>query len=363
MRKLLKFLSPFAPDHSGAVSALFECGALTVICDAGGCTGNVCGFDEPRWFERRSAIFSAALRDMDAILGRDKALVEKIRDAAETLNPAFIAIVGTPVPAVIGTDMRALERMVRFAAGRPCIALATTGTGHYDLGVSSAQLALFRHFASGEEPAPVPGRAGLLGATPLDLSRCDAKAECEALRAMGMREVIPYGMGCGGELQAFRQAGGVARNYVVSPSGLAAARYLQERFGTAYEPFFPSLPQFDIDGVRGRRILVVHQQIAANAMREALERAGAARVSVASWFQLDRQFMRGGDCRVDGEEHFAALVADGGFELIAADQILRHALPGYHGGWLDFPHFAVSGTLCGGAAGAHPSPSSAIAAP
>ena len=56
MRGLRKYLTPFAPDQSGAVSVLYELGGIIVICDAGGCTGNVCGFDEPRWFERKSAV-------------------------------------------------------------------------------------------------------------------------------------------------------------------------------------------------------------------------------------------------------------------------------------------------------------------
>ena len=53
MRGLRKYLTPFAPDQSGAVSVLFELGGIIVICDAGGCTGNVCGFDEPRWHNLR----------------------------------------------------------------------------------------------------------------------------------------------------------------------------------------------------------------------------------------------------------------------------------------------------------------------
>ena len=63
MRGLRKYLTPFAPDQSGAVSVLYEFGGIIVICDAGGCTGNICGFDEPRWFESKSALFSAGLRD------------------------------------------------------------------------------------------------------------------------------------------------------------------------------------------------------------------------------------------------------------------------------------------------------------
>ena len=49
-----KVLTPFAPDQSGAVSVLYELGGITVICDAGGCTGNICGFDEPRCSAREA---------------------------------------------------------------------------------------------------------------------------------------------------------------------------------------------------------------------------------------------------------------------------------------------------------------------
>ena len=49
---------------------------------------------------------------MDAILGRDDRLVEKIGKACEKLSADFIAVIGTPVPAVIGTDYRALSRMI-----------------------------------------------------------------------------------------------------------------------------------------------------------------------------------------------------------------------------------------------------------
>ena len=125
MRGLRKYLTPFAPDQSGAVSVLYELGGIIVICDAGGCTGNVCGFDEPRWFERKSAVFSAGLRDMDAILGRDDRLVAKLVDAADKIDANFAAIVGTPVPAVIGTDYRALKRMCEKKTDLPILAIDT----------------------------------------------------------------------------------------------------------------------------------------------------------------------------------------------------------------------------------------------
>ena len=113
MKGLWKYISPFAPDQSGAAAVMYGLNGIVVICDAGGCAGNICGFDEPRWFSGgKSAVFSAGLRDMDAILGRDDRLVAKLADAARQIDASFAAIVGTPVPSVIGTDYRALKRMM-----------------------------------------------------------------------------------------------------------------------------------------------------------------------------------------------------------------------------------------------------------
>ena len=150
VRGLRKYLTPFAPDQSGAVSVLYELGGLIAICDAGGCTGNVCGFDEPRWFEQKSALFSAGLRDMDAILGRDDRLVEKLVDAASKLDVKFVAIIGTPVPAVIGADYKALGRMCEKKLNMPAITIDTDGMELYDVGEEKAWLELFRTFAEKE---------------------------------------------------------------------------------------------------------------------------------------------------------------------------------------------------------------------
>ena len=68
MRGLRKYLTPFAPDQSGAVSVLYEFGGIIVICDAGGCTGNICGFDEPRWFESKSALFIHSISSGEILL-------------------------------------------------------------------------------------------------------------------------------------------------------------------------------------------------------------------------------------------------------------------------------------------------------
>jgi len=344
MKNLLKYLSPFAPDISGAVSVLYEMDGLIVICDAGGCTGNVCGFDEPRWFRKKSAIFSAGLRDMDAILGRDDRLVSKLQDAMSKTDTEFMSIIGTPVPAVIATDFRALKHMFRKNTGLPAIAVETTGTGLYDEGEESAMLALFELFAAQEFPVD-KGSVGVLGVTPLEFSSLSAgKLLAETLKFDGWDKIYCYGMGSG--LESVRRASAVEKNIVVSPAGLKTAEYLKVNFGTPYAavcPFIPSDLKKSLHGLKGKRVLVIHQQIIANAVRCEIYRNDDADVTVASWFMMQNDLKDEKDFRLIDEEQFAEAVKDGGYDVIIGDIFLKRVLKGYKGIFIDFPHFAVSG--------------------
>lgn len=343
MQGLLKYLSPFAPDQSGAVSVLYDLGGITVICDAGGCTGNVCGFDEPRWFYGRRAIFSAGLRDMDAILGRDDRMVEKLKDAAQHLDASFAALVGTPVPAVIATDFKALKRMAQKRCGMPVVTVACQGTQLYDKGASDTYMELFKTFT--EDTSEKKHILGVLGLTPLDISHIHGR---ELLMHMpefqSFDELYTYGMGSG--VDAIKDAGAVEKNLVVAPAGLAAARYLEKRFGTPYEVAYPFLrPSFKdaLTACAGKRVLVIHQQVAANAIREELVKAGAQDVVVGSWFMMQDIYKEAADVHFDKEDQFGAYVREQGFDVVIGDDMLKRAVPGYTGAWIHIPHFAVSG--------------------
>lgn len=345
MKGFLKVLSPFAPDQSGAVSVLYELGGLIIICDAGGCTGNICGFDEPRWFSRKSAVFSAGLRDMDAILGRDDRLIDKLGSAASVLNVNFAALIGTPVPSVIGTDFRALRRMAEKRTGLPVLTIGVNGTGGYDHGEEDAFFQLFRTFSTKGLPVE-QGTLGVLGATPLELSSTSAESLVHALQGEGWWKIWCYGMGAG--IEQVRCAGKAERNLVVAPAGLKTAEYLRELFGTPYDVGFPVLPEnliSRLDDLSGKRVLIVHQQVAANALRDEIERRTDAKVTVASWFMMQRTLLRDGDFCLTEEAQFADAVTRGNYHVVIGDESLRRALERYHGEYWDFPHFAISGRL------------------
>lgn len=338
MKRLLKRLSPFAPDHSGAVSVLFELGGLITLCDAGGCTGNVCGFDEPRWETANSAVFSAALRDMDAIMGRDDRLVTKLANAMQVADWPFAALVGTPVPAVIGTDFKALRRMAERRTGKPVIALSAAGTGMYDKGEEEAYLELFKTFAGPGTPAA--DVIGVLGVTPLELSSSDPSGVIrKALAATGKT------IYCYNTLEEIRRASGVSCNIVLAPAGLAAARFLQEKFGVPYKVQCPVLPRHIAEQkvkLTGKKVLVVHQQFAAREVRTLLK---DSEVIAANYFMQIPEFAGPQDKVLASEDDFTELVMQNGFDAVIADPQFRRLLPDFRGEFVDFIHFAVSGKI------------------
>ena len=344
MRGLRKYLTPFAPDQSGAVSVLFELGGIVMICDAGGCTGNVCGFDEPRWFEQKSAIFSAGLRGMDAILGRDDRLVAKLADAAEKVDAAFTAVIGTPVPAVIATDYLALRRMTEKKMNLPVLTVDTDGMELYDKGEEKAFLELFKTFAVEKYPVD-EHKIGVLGMTPQDVSDLAAADKIRELfqRKYGQKAVC-YCMGDG--LEEVKKVSSVSKNIVVSPAALATAKYLEKTFGTAYEIYYPLvedlLPEMDYTG---KRILVVHQQVIADSIRKVLLERGAEIVQTASWFMMKKELQADEDVILRDEDAYIELVQKGEFDIIFADECMDRMTPKFDGTFVNTRHFAVSGKL------------------
>jgi hypothetical protein len=222
--------------------------------------------------------------------------------------------------------------------GIPTITIDTTGMELYDVGAEKAYRELMGRFAT--EALPVEaGRVGVLGANPLDLGTTSAER---------LRELVPgavcYGMGS--TFEDVCHASAAEHNLVVAPSGLAAARLLEERFGTPYEVRNPLAAELarDID-VAGKSVLVVDQQVSANTLREELLARGAVRVTCATWFMLKRELSEPDDVRLAEEGDLTELVAQGGFDVIVSDRTVWPLVEGHVQTLVDVPQFAVSGRM------------------
>jgi len=239
MRQTARIISVYTADVSGVASALFELGGMVVMHDASGCNSTYNTHDEPRWYDSDSLVFISALTEMDAMMGCDDKLVRDVTEAARELHPRFVAIAGTPIPMMTGTDLEAAALRVERDTGIPSFGLNTNSMHSYLSGASLAFAAIARRFCDGRaEREKGSGLVNVLGMTPLDFSVNGSDGSIRAwLRENGFAVNSVWAMG--GTLDEIALSGRADVNLVVSYDGLAAARYLKQRFGT---PFVAGVP-------------------------------------------------------------------------------------------------------------------------
>ncbi|MBQ7896344.1 MAG: nitrogenase molybdenum-iron protein, partial [Oscillospiraceae bacterium] len=302
------------------------------LCDPGGCSGNVCGYDEPRFYGSTNALFSAAIRDMDVIMGKDDLLARKVLFAASEKNYPFAALIGTPVVSVVATDLNNLCHMVEKKTGIPAVSVDTNGMDFYDMGQSKMYLKLVKKFGALGEGNK--SKSLVIGYTPLDMRGLAEAPNWESSVLLGWSA---------DSLEALKNLAEIKESLVLSPSGLAAARELEKSFGIPYRAVFPESEPVNkilssLPGNMGKT-LIVHQQFAANALREKL----SAESDVGSWFMLDKEFAKEGDIRFDDEELFIEKCME--YDTVICDEFYFKALKGFKGNKIAFNHFAVSGDL------------------
>ncbi len=146
MKQTASFISTYSADVFGVCSALYELGGMTVMHDASGCNSTYNTHDEPRWYDMDSMVYISALTETEAIMGDDEKLISDIVDTAKELSPKFIAIAGSPIPMMIGTDFQAIASVVEKKTGIPAFGFSTNGMHSYLRGVSMAFEALAKRW-------------------------------------------------------------------------------------------------------------------------------------------------------------------------------------------------------------------------
>ena len=231
MNRANRILPTYTGDVSGACSALFELGGMVVIHDPSGCNSTYNTHDETRWYDHDSLIYISAFVERDAILGRDDKLIHDVVDAANELQPRFIALCNSPVPFISGTDFHAICKLIEAACDIPCFYVRTNGMHDYVVGAGNAFVRIAERFV---RPAPVrPGTINIMGATPLDLGIAGSDATLRSFASDAGFEVISC-WAMGSTLEELSRAAEAEVNLVVSSTGLPVAQFLLEHFGTPY---------------------------------------------------------------------------------------------------------------------------------
>ncbi|MDR1970994.1 MAG: nitrogenase component 1 [Treponema sp.] len=368
MSQMLYYLPPLSPDYSGVASVFHDLQALTVIHDAAGCTGTYTGYDEPRWFGSASPTFCSGLREMDAVMGDDEKLVKKIEAALKHTHAPCVAVVGSPVPMVVGFDFKGFAAMVERRTGLPVFGFPTTGLGYYDQGQRDAYLAVAKRVLP-DTPPRNPRSVNILGASALDgFDETALDALEDLLGGAGFR--INACWGARSPLEELKSSGGAEFNWVVTAAALPLARYLQERYGV---PFVTGLPigKHERDRIlsalsRGgdetskgnfpppsdpmpgeETTLIIGEALFCSSLRAFFEaQGGGGRVKIATFFPEGRDLLRPGDEFFTNEDEAIRALADPALKEVIADPLIRDLLPeAAPPRFTGIPHRAVSGRI------------------
>lgn len=343
MKQTSRIISTYSADVFGVCSALFELGGMVIMHDASGCNSTYTTHDEPRWYDMESMVYISGLSEMEAILGDDEKLIGDIAAAAEDLHPKFIAIAGTPIPAMTGFDYQAVAELIYQRTGIPAFGFPTTGMNTYVHGASMALETLARQFVSRDARKTDEPSANILGLTPLDYSiNGSDTAIVRLLEDAGYTVLSRWAMGS--SLEEIARAGSAHVNLVVSATGLAAAKVLRERFGTPYvvgvpigERFSARLRdaldaavktcenQLPASSLAGTDIVIIGEGVTSCSLASAIELTTQKGVRVVCPTECPGSVLRDKDRMVSCEEEIAAELAQA--NMVIADPLFRPICP------------------------------------
>ena len=355
MKQTSRIISTYSADTFGVCSARFELGGMTVMHDASGCNSTYTTHDEPRWYDMDSMVFISGLSEMEALMGDDEKLIGDIVTAAGELRPAFIALSGTPIPAMTGFDYEAAARIIEDRTGIPAMGFATTGMHTYIHGASMALSELARRFVRGDAEKTEYPSVNILGLTPLDFSvNGTDQSIADFLEKQGYEVLSRWAMGS--TLEEISLAAGAHVNLVVSAAGLEAAKVLQDRFGT---PFVAGVPYGETFGnmlenalrsgdipalpeLAGEDIVIIGEGVTSVSLARAieLETGRSARVLCAT--ECDAGLLRKKDRLCRFEEELEAQLKTA--KTIIADPMFRPICPA-NAKFVELPAESCSGRI------------------
>lgn len=235
-------LLPLATGYFGVSSALYDFGGLVVIYGPAGGAWHINIEDEPRWYRGPATVVGAGLLEMDVILGNEDKFIDNIVEVAKGLNSPFLALSGTPISEIIGTDLKGFVRIVEARTNIPVFMVPTAGSEPYPDGAAKALVALAQKFMDPDAPRHPKG-VNVLGAIHLSTGKQGHLDPLfNAIREGGFDLVGSFSALIPGQddpLAGVCMAPGATVNAVISTSGLALAEKMYADFGT---PFVAGMP-------------------------------------------------------------------------------------------------------------------------
>ena len=365
MKQIASRISIYSADTFGVCSALYELGGLCVMHDASGCNSTYNTHDEPRWYDFDSMVYISGISEMEAIMGDDQKFIDDIIYTAKELNPKFIALAGTPIPTMIGTDFKAIANIVENETKIPTFGFNTTGMNSYVSGAYKAFEALSKRFLkrNDKESRAEKSRENILGATPLDFSINNSiKSTVDLLKENDFDVISTWAMGS--TLEDIKNAGNADVNLVISYSGMGAAKYMYEKFNIPYivgTPFGKEFAKKIVADLKetiitkenkisyinrkidkNPQITIVGESIMSESLAYAISTEKNKTVNVISTLETDKNLLLEGDKLKTYEDDIEEALKNS--KTIIADPLYRPICP-LDSNFISLPHEGFSGRI------------------
>ena len=365
MKQIASRISIYSADTFGVCSALYELGGLCVMHDASGCNSTYNTHDEPRWYDFDSMVYISGISEMEAIMGDDQKFIDDIIYTAKELNPKFIALAGTPIPTMIGTDFKAIANIIEKETNIPTFGFDTTGMHSYISGAYKSFEALAKRFLkrNDNESRAEKSRVNILGATPLDFSiNKSVESIVDLLKENDFEVISTWAMGS--SLDDIKNAGNADINLVISYSGLGAAKYMYEKFNIPYVVGTPFGKDFakkivkDLKEVvitkenkisyinrkidKNPEITVIGESIMSESLAYAISTEKNKTVNVISTLETDKNLLLEGDKLKIYEDDIEKELKNS--KIIIADPLYRPICP-LDSNFISLPHEGFSGQI------------------
>lgn len=329
MSSFFRSLPSFATDYSGFISLMHGLGGMMIVHDPSGCLGNYTNTDEPRWYHDPQPVFSSGIRELEAVIGDTGVFLEKAVREVNRRKPPFVCILGTPIPALTGCDVKMLAFELESETGVKCFGVETDGFRFYDDGIEKALDLILDSFAckacgEAEDKAVSAHFVNVLGMTPLDYSIYGEKERViKYIEAEGMTPGAFLGMG--DDLEAVRRARNADLNLVMCAAAFKAAKRMKEEDGISYRigPFVSvATAKKLLNGASYEKLLIVGEQFCANSLRLAVRELNPeAKVTVATFFRFIEEFAEASDRKLHGENDLRDMLCED-FDAVIADPLV-----------------------------------------
>ena len=231
---LVRFL-PTPSDRMGIIWSLLAVqGAIVLEYGPAGTTHYSMGLYGGLGLRFQNRMFTTHMSEDDVVMGDVTRLEDAIVELDKSYAPKVIFVVASSVTAVIGTDIKGVCRYMQNEVKAKLVAFEQGGfRGDYSIGLAETYKLLVRNLPK-KGVAAEKGVYNFIGASVWRYRMESDIWEVKSLldEALGLR--CNACLCCDTSVEELEDMGLAQVNIVLGNEGLAAAKYLQEKFGTPY---------------------------------------------------------------------------------------------------------------------------------